>query len=260
MKLLKKVLSERNVEGESLFDIIRNIIREEFKIHESNIKELLNSNVNKTTERLDKLSAKIVDLTASLEFTQKKIDEELFQVKKDIKNLKTEVKAIEDDLLNAEEVSAKLIKLEERSLRNNFRIDGIKEEPNETWEACEKKIQNIIEDKLGIDSDVEIDRCHRIGPRKTKTGQNRDRSRTVICRLNRLKEKQRILNNVKKLKNTGIYIYEDFSKDTMELRKFQVGTSFGISQTKQSRMPKLQEHHSKGSQWCKINIDLFIFF
>ena len=39
-----------------------------------------------------------------------------------------------------------------------------------------------------------------------------------------------------------------------------MGTSFGISQTKQIRMPKLQEHHSKGSQWCKINIDLFHFF
>ena len=25
-------------------------------------------------------------------------------------------------------------------------------------------------------------------------------------------------------------------------------------------MPKLQEHHSKGSQWCKINTDLFNFF
>ena len=24
-------------------------------------------------------------------------------------------------------------------------------------------------------------------------------------------------------------------------------------------MPKLQEHHSKGSQWCKINTDLFYF-
>ena len=111
---VKKILSERNDEGESLFDIIRNIVREEFKIHESNIKELINSNVNKTTERLDKLSAEIVDLTASLEFTQKKIDEELFQVKKEIKNLKTEVKAIEDDLLNADEVSAKLIELEDR--------------------------------------------------------------------------------------------------------------------------------------------------
>ena len=76
---VKKILSERNNERVSLFDIIRNIAREEFKIQESNIKELINSNVNKTTERLDKLS-----------------------------------------------------------------------------------------------SDVEIDRCHRIGPRKTKTGQNRD--------------------------------------------------------------------------------------
>ena len=79
---VKTILSERNDEGESLFDIIRNIVREEFKIHKSNIKELINSNVNKTTARLDKLSAEIVDLTASLEFTQKQIDEELFQVKK----------------------------------------------------------------------------------------------------------------------------------------------------------------------------------
>ena len=69
---VRKDLSERNDEGESLFDINRNIVREEFKIHESNIKELINSNVHKTTERLDKLSAEIVDLTVSLEFTQKK--------------------------------------------------------------------------------------------------------------------------------------------------------------------------------------------
>ena len=87
-KLWKKFLSEKSDEGESLFDIIRNIVSEEFKIHESNIKELINTNVNKTTERLDKLSAEIVDLTASLEFTQKKIDVELFQVKNRNKNFK----------------------------------------------------------------------------------------------------------------------------------------------------------------------------
>ena len=68
----KKILSERNNEGEPLFDIIRNIVREEFKIHESNIKELINSNSNEITEHLDKLSAEIVDLTASLEFPQEK--------------------------------------------------------------------------------------------------------------------------------------------------------------------------------------------
>ena len=60
-------------------------------------------------------------------------------MKKEIKILKTEVKSIEDDILNVDEVSVKLIELEDRSRRNNFRIDGIKEELNETWEACKKK-------------------------------------------------------------------------------------------------------------------------
>ena len=61
-------------------------------------------------QRLDKLSAEIVDFTASLEFMKKK-EQELLQVKEEIKNLRTEIKAIEDDLLNADEVSAKLIEL-----------------------------------------------------------------------------------------------------------------------------------------------------
>ena len=72
---------------------------------------------------------------------KKKIDEELFQVKKEIKNLKTKFKAIEDDLSNAVEVSAKLIELEDRFRRNNLRRDGIKEEPNETSETCEKNLK-----------------------------------------------------------------------------------------------------------------------
>ena len=155
-----------------------------------------------------------------MEFTPKKIDEELFHLKREIKKLlKTGVKDIEDDLLNADEVSTKLIELEDRSRRNNLRIDGIKEKPNKTWEACEKNPQNIIAYKLGIESEVEINIYHRIGPCKTKTGQNRDQPCTVVCRLNRFKDKQHILNNAKELKNTGIFIYEDSSKDTMGLLK-----------------------------------------
>ena len=68
------------------------------------------------------------------------------------------------------------------------------------------KIQNIIADKLGIESDVEFDRCHRIEPRKIKSGQDRDRPRTVVCRLNRFKDKQHILNNAKKPGKHG-YLY-----------------------------------------------------
>ena len=46
-------------------------------------------------------------------------------------------------MLNANELSAKLIELDDRSRRNNLRIDGIKEEPYETWEACKKKKSKI---------------------------------------------------------------------------------------------------------------------
>ena len=69
-------------------------------------------------------------LTARLEFTQKKNGRATFQVKKE-KKLKAVVQAIEDDLLNADEVSAKLIELADRSRRYDLRIDGIKEDPNE---------------------------------------------------------------------------------------------------------------------------------
>ena len=103
---MKKLLHEENNERESLFNIIRNIAKEEFTIYKSNIKELISSNVNKTNECLDKLSSEFGDLTANLEFTpppQKK------KMTREIKDLKTEVKAIEDDLSNADEVSLKLI-------------------------------------------------------------------------------------------------------------------------------------------------------
>ena len=39
LKKLEKHFCERNDKGESLFGIISNIVKEEFKIHESNIKE-----------------------------------------------------------------------------------------------------------------------------------------------------------------------------------------------------------------------------
>ena len=64
-RTVKKVLSEQNDDGESLFGIIRNIVKEEFNIHECNIKELISSNVNKTNKLLSKLYSEIFDLSAS---------------------------------------------------------------------------------------------------------------------------------------------------------------------------------------------------
>ena len=116
---------EINKDEESLSVIIRQIIKEELAAHEQIIKALTNSNMKATNERLDKKATKLGELSKSLEFTQSRLDEELANVKKDITKLENNIKSIEKDLLDPDDVSAKLIELEDRSRRNNLRIDGL---------------------------------------------------------------------------------------------------------------------------------------
>ena len=213
-EVLKNLLSGVNEEGESLIDIIRKVVKEELLNHEIKIKELIDTNVKHTNERLDQLSSDINNLKENLEFTEQDIDNKLVKVENELKDLKTDVKAIENDLLNADKVSDKLAELEDWSHRNNLRIDGIEESPDETWETCENKIKDIIKEKLDIETDVELDRCHRIGKKRGS------RPRTLICRFTKFKDKQCVLSNARKLRGTNIYIYENFSQDTMELRKY----------------------------------------
>ena len=205
----------RNEEDEQkLLETIRKIVKDEFASHELVIKEMINASIKDTKERLDKISQDVSDLKQSLEYTQDETKEEIGNINTKLKDLEKNVKDIEEDLLDPEEVSSKLIELEDRSRRNNLRIDGIKEKPNETWEECEENVQEMIKEKLGITEPIEIDRCHRISKRKKP-----NRPRTVICRITKFKDKQKILKNAKYLKGSGIYVYEDFCKETMELRK-----------------------------------------
>ena len=58
------------------------------------------------------------------------------------KNLKTSIKGIEDDLLNPNDLSSKLIELADRSRQNNLHIEGIEETPNEACKDCMAKYKN----------------------------------------------------------------------------------------------------------------------
>ena len=64
---------KNNNTWESIFNTIKNIVKVEFTAHQSNIKNLVNSNPNKINQFLVMISSEIGDLTASLEFTQKKL-------------------------------------------------------------------------------------------------------------------------------------------------------------------------------------------
>ena len=136
------------------------------------------------------------------------MERNLISLKKDIEVIQTTKPSW------AIEIENKLVDLEDRSKRNNLRINGIKEVKNETWEEFEERVNCFLEEKLDIDtSEIWIERAHRVGEKKT--GQERQ----IVAKFNSYKNKLDILRNCKKLKGTNFSVFEDFSKETASIRK-----------------------------------------
>ena len=136
------------------------------------------------------------------------MEKNLFSLKKDIEVIQTTKPSW------AIEIENKLVDLEDRSRRNNLRINGIKEGKNETWEECEERVNCFLEEILDMDtSEIWIERAHRVGEKKT--GQERQ----IVVQFNSYKNKLDILRNCKKLKDTNFSIFDDFSKETARIRK-----------------------------------------
>ena len=112
---------------------------------------------------------------------------------------------MEQNLGNIEE--DKLIDLEIRSRRNNLRLDGIKDRPNETWEDCENEIETLFKEILGIEQELVTERAHRV---KTDKNKKSNTPRKIDCRILNYEDKVKILRNAKKVKGKKIlYMRKD---------------------------------------------------
>ena len=112
-------------------------------------------------------------------------------------------------------VTERLIELEDYRSEIILEANGLEKTLNETWGVCEEKVQSIIKEELGITAEIELDRCHCTG----ELIKNQSKPGTIVCRFLKFKDKEKILGNSKKLKDTGIFIYESFCKETVELLK-----------------------------------------
>ena len=161
-------------------------------------------------------------MTKSLEFTQEetegkfnKLNEKITTMERNLFSLKKDIEVIQTTKPSwAIEIENKLVDLEDRSRRNNLRINGIKEGKNETWEECEERVNCFLEEKLDMDTrEIWIERAQR--EYKKKRGQERQ----IVVQFNSYKNNLDILRNCKKLKGTNFSIFEDFSKETASIRK-----------------------------------------
>ena len=106
----------------------------------------------------------LAELKSSLQFTQKDVEdlkpvtEQMTKIGKELGEVQAQVDFHCD----------KMKYLENHSRRNNIRIDGIPEEPDETWEDTESKAKAALESKLNLSFKVEFERAHRTGKAKSR--------------------------------------------------------------------------------------------
>ena len=202
---------------ERLQILIKKIFAEEFQKQEKNIINIISCNFEITMKKIKDLKAEVRDRKDSLEFTQNFIENEVEKLETKLDNLEDKVQDIWDYQIDPDYIQHKLIELEDRSRRNNIRIDGIEEEEGETWEISEAKATKVFKEKLGIEKEIIIERAHRT--KRNYKDKDKKRPRTIVLRLANFKDKNIILKSVNKLKGSDVYINKDFSRETTELRK-----------------------------------------
>ena len=193
------------------------VIRELLQSQERMFKNFVESVAASLTKRVDDLVTTIAELKASLEFSQK--DTELHKTQ--ITLLDTNLQSAVEEITKLQTLGAKQLEkatyLENQSRRNNVRIEGIVEEPRESWESTEGKVKEMLTEKLQMESPPAIEQAHRTG--KDKKPDGTPKPRTIVCKLYNWKEREAILKAAIRVKPHGIHIYEDLAEETMAKRR-----------------------------------------
>ena len=85
----------------------------------------------------------------------------------------------------------------------------------------EEKLKKVIKDELDIEN-VVIQWAHRVIMRNNDNNENNDQTRkppTAVAKLLHFKDKQDILHEGKSRKIRNFYFKEDFSRETLAIRK-----------------------------------------
>ena len=172
------------------------------------IKTFVQLMFNDLKEEVNQVKQENGHLKQSLQFSQAEVAE-----------LKETVIKQSEELTQLREETARNCSLDERvrilddtMRKNNLCIEGVPESQNENYEQTQKKLQDIVTEKLGLE--LKIEGANRVG-----SGDGSIKPRPIIARFINYSERQRCIRASPKLKGSNIYISEDVCKRTLEIRK-----------------------------------------
>ena len=127
---------------------------------------------------------KLEDTMTSLKQDNKTLKKQNKKLTKQVQELSFNVQAVSE---LAQENERKNERLESQSRRENLKFYGLDENRKETREESENKVRNYMAEGLNIDeSDIKIERAHRLGGNKSGT-------RPIIVKFSFYKDKEKIL-------------------------------------------------------------------
>ena len=197
------------ISEERLTTLMKKKFAEELEKQQQNLLKLISGNFETTMKEIKNIKCEMNELKKSVEFTEEVLEEKVQQMQRKVSSLEEKANEIQDYQIDRDEVEKKFTDLEDRSRRNNLQIDGVAEENRETWDDCERKVKEIIMDRL----ELEVHRA------KRSKYEKKDQPRTIVCKLLSYKDKVKVLQNCKKLKGSHIYINKDFCQATLQYRK-----------------------------------------
>ena len=172
--------------------------------------DTLQGNVDRMQIQFDKLHEDVADMMNSFSAVQKEmqaLSHEVTSLRNSNDELQESNRRMKDQLMTLE---AKADDLENRSKRNNIIIHGIPRNENESPEECQRNLKDMITNKLDIHADFSFDRVHRLNAKKDSP---------IIARCTFYKDKIAILKAKRKLKDTNVFVGEDFSQRVRSIRK-----------------------------------------
>ena len=154
----------------------------------------------------------------------------IVRVEQDLQSVQKENEKLREDITKFENTTTTLEgrcnDLEDRSRRYNLRIFGLPEDPDETWDNTRTKVADLCTGRLGL-PEVRLEVAHRTGPRRV------DKPRAVVARFQRIDDREAVMRNVGKLKQSGIHIHEDLCAASLKKRNDQ--------------WPLLRQHRNAGN-------------